>query len=594
MAAAVGIVAAVAGAAAAEAAGSLIIGALVAAAIGFVGNVLFPPALPSFDMPSLDFDSSGGGRTQLVRQPISSWKIVYGECAVSGPMGFIHSKGTKNEYLYILSIIASHEIEEVLQIYLADTLVEVDENGEATNDPWVGYVTVRVHLGTEDQEADQLLIDETDGKWTEDHRLRGKAYAIIKLKYDDTVFPSGIPNPKFIVRGKNDIYDPRTETYGYTNNAALCILDYMTYSNVKGGYGAAMDRFSLSHWASQANISDEDVPLRKADPGDPQTYEARYTCNGVIDTADKPVEIIENLLTCCAGTMDFSGGLWNLYTGYYRLPTFTIDENMIIGDVSLRPRIARKDLVNQMKGTYISPKNAWQPADFPAVVSSELEERDGQTLIGEMTLQFTTSGATAQRLAKIALWRARYTTEMDVPCDLRALAWKVQDNGYVNLAEFGYEDEVHQIGKWMLSPEGTIQLTLKEEKASIYAWDPDTDEQLIPQAPDVDYPNFVDREPPAAVDDLATSVSGTTAALTWTNPADEDFFRYRVYRGTTTIYAEAVEIYLAVALPGSAGLYNDDNDGAGLDSGTYYYWIIAEDTSRNLSDPSNMGTAVIA
>ena len=42
------------------------------------------------------------------------------------------------------------------------------------------------------------------------------------------MFPSGEPEIRFDVNGKSDIYDPRTQTTGFTTNWALLVCDRMT------------------------------------------------------------------------------------------------------------------------------------------------------------------------------------------------------------------------------------------------------------------------------------------------------------------------------------------------------------------------------
>ena len=62
--------------------------------------------------------------------------------------------------------------------------------------------------------------------WSTDHRQRGCAYAWVRLKWSETLFPNGLPNLTFEIQGKK-LYDPRTAATVWSDNAALAALDYL-------------------------------------------------------------------------------------------------------------------------------------------------------------------------------------------------------------------------------------------------------------------------------------------------------------------------------------------------------------------------------
>ena len=71
-------------------------------------------------------------------------------------------------------------------------------------------------------------------------------------------------------------------------------------------------------------------------------------------------------------------------------------------------RISRRDLYNAVRGTFVSPDAYWQPTDFPTVSNATYATNDGgQVIWRDMALPFTTSRATAQRIAKLVLERSR-------------------------------------------------------------------------------------------------------------------------------------------------------------------------------------------
>ncbi len=65
--------------------------------------------------------------------------------------------------------------------------------------------------------------------WTNDCSLQGKTAVFLRLHYNDQKFPNGLPQISFILWGKNDVYIANAcpPSYGYTENAVLCIADFL-------------------------------------------------------------------------------------------------------------------------------------------------------------------------------------------------------------------------------------------------------------------------------------------------------------------------------------------------------------------------------
>ncbi len=66
--------------------------------------------------------------------------------------------------------------------------------------------------------------------------LAGCTYVYLKIEADSTTFPQ-FPEIRFTMRGKSDIYDPRTATTGYTTNWALHIADVLANPDPMLGIG---------------------------------------------------------------------------------------------------------------------------------------------------------------------------------------------------------------------------------------------------------------------------------------------------------------------------------------------------------------------
>src|SRR6185369_10950961 len=109
-----------------------------------------------------------------------------------------------------------------------DQIVTLDANGFATSAPYykdgLSYVRIKKHLGLPNQVADPDLMSEcaVDSNF----RANNVAYIYARFEWNQDVFPTGIPNVSTVIKGKQ-VYDPRTELTAWSDNAALCVRDYL-------------------------------------------------------------------------------------------------------------------------------------------------------------------------------------------------------------------------------------------------------------------------------------------------------------------------------------------------------------------------------
>jgi hypothetical protein len=84
-------------------------------------------------------------------------------------------------------------------------------NQGLAHDIWIRFAAVTGHSVGQTWEVRAF-----DGApWTSECTLTGRAYVIVTLQKHDEAFPNGLPNIKALIRGNNQIHDPRTE--GTTN-----------------------------------------------------------------------------------------------------------------------------------------------------------------------------------------------------------------------------------------------------------------------------------------------------------------------------------------------------------------------------------------
>ena len=209
----------------------------------------------------------------MSRDPVANREMVYGRVRKSGAIIYMESTGSDNKFLHVIVQLASHEIDGVEEVYFNDQIIgERDEQGNVITGKYEGKARVRVLLGKQDQESDPLLVMESSGLWTVDHKLTGIAAIYVRLEYNNELFGGGIPYISVVMRGKNDIYDPREGTFGYTDNAALCLADYITDPlGLNANYSDEVDEDTL---VAAANVCDEFLPL-----ADAKTFTTDFSSN---------------------------------------------------------------------------------------------------------------------------------------------------------------------------------------------------------------------------------------------------------------------------------------------------------------------------
>lgn len=186
--------------------------------------------------PTSQLSFSQDGQTLTIRQAVSPRRVIYGNVRLAGIITYldVSSIGYQtNDFLHILITMSGHQIESFNAVYFDGEFVPIDGFGGAVG-KFAGFARVEYNLGTQDQAAFADLITETGGTWTTDHRQRGCAGAYVRLKFNSTLYPNGIPNITFDVSGKK-VYDPRTGTMVSSSNAALCIADYLNDPSLTQG-----------------------------------------------------------------------------------------------------------------------------------------------------------------------------------------------------------------------------------------------------------------------------------------------------------------------------------------------------------------------
>lgn len=428
-------------------------------AMGAAINALAPkPSLSVASSASRGYSVAGASGAALDHQ------VIYGEARVGGVRIYDASTGGKNEFLHRVIAFAGHEVNSFEEIYINDEVATIDGSGNVTSPSrYNGFVRIKEHLGSDTQVADSDLVSETsaltEGRWDATHRLRGIAYLYVRFKYNAEAFPNGIPTVSAKIKGKK-VYDPRTTNTAWSDNAALCIRDYLT-----SGYGLDQpsSRIDDTLVDDAADICDETVES-----------ESRYTCNGSFTTGQEPASILNSLLTSMGGLLWYGQGKWRMRAAKYQTPVLTLDEDDLRSSISVSTRHSRRDNFNSVKGKFSGDETEWQEADYPQVDDDGIYLTTDNNLsnVLDFPLPFTDSSKRAQRIARIALRRNREQLTVSASFGLRAFNVQVGDNISLTNSRLGFSAKPFEVLSWTfgLAEDNDIQvqMTLREISSAVF------------------------------------------------------------------------------------------------------------------------------
>lgn len=399
--------------------------------------------------------------------------------------------------------------------------------------------------------------------WTADCSCVGHTVVFLRFHYNDQVFPNSLPDIAFVVSGKNDIYDPRTGTTGYTNNSALCTADYLSNAGLSEndtGWGFRLNYgtdIPSTPLINAANSCDEAVALAAGGT------EPRYTCNGSFTLDERRGDILDELLTSCAGRLTTAGGQYVIYPGVWQgVAGSTMDLTQIAtGPVRYLAKRKARDLYNAVKGTYVSPVNNWQASDYPSYMQDGNHgyatnppgaggNYDGNWYADgserryfDHSLRFTTSYSAAQRIAKIVLMRLRYQGTGTFRTNMTAYQMVAMDVWPFSFARRSWTNKQFEIQKdrLLLTPVKSgdvnavameVEVDVQETDASIYDWS--AAEELTPQGyqqpvlqanRNLAVPTSLTLESDASTEQvLSNGIVKSRILVTWADPVDGFFF----------------------------------------------------------------------
>ena len=221
------------------------------------------------------------------------------------------------------------------------------------------------------------------------------------------------------------------------------------------------------------------IPVNVTDGGTGGTAtrvveQKRFTCNGVLDTAQTTASNVQELLSSCRGGLVWEQGTWRLRirSEDVAAPSVTLGPNQILGQWSFR-HAGLEEKYNLAVASYVDPLDGEfkaQQVQWPEIgVSNAYLTEDGDFLNRlDIALPFTNDPILAQAIAQTLLKESRAALSVSMLCTEAALALSVGDRVYVTHPTPGWTAKEFWVTALDLMPNSTVAVSLQEYSAAAY------------------------------------------------------------------------------------------------------------------------------
>lgn len=419
--------------------------------------------------------------------PTVAIPAIYGESRVGVKFTDFRKHPTEGDILYAVGAICLGPVADVTKIYFDDTVVVTDPvtDGSLSTSNVIGLygsdkLKYAVHLGGAAQVNDSELAARFGAAWPATSDGRRIAYLVLRLKYDKSVFPRGVPNVTVVVQGRT-LYDPRDASTAYSVNPALAIRDYLS----DGMYGCGVDASELDDDSFEdcANFCEETVNTTAY-------VGPRFTCNGIVDTGLSRKQNMDALRTACRGQLVYQGGRFRLVIHQVETPTtFELNEDNIVGDWEIK-RLG--SVPNAITATFVDPALQHQAREVSwpeaGAVNGFLAADNGILQAAGIDLPFTQNIHIAQQIGMVLVREGRNDLVIAVTAKQEALKLQYGEVVPVTHSTPGLEADSFRVLALGILPDAHVRLALQSYDDSAYTLDTqNTDDP--PAATDLPNPN---------------------------------------------------------------------------------------------------------
>ena len=438
--------------------------------------------------------------------------VIFGERLVGGIRIFMETSGTDNTYLYMAIVMSEGEINDIEEIRVDDkavtwastlsdgTEVEVGSGDSNFYKNSESLIRVEPHFGTDGQSASSLLS--TLSSWGSNHKLSGLCYLALRFKWNQDAF-TGIPKVQAKIQGRKVVFynsGLAAQTAAYKTNPAWCLLDYLT--NERYGKGIAISEIDLQSFYDASVVCETQVT-----PYSGASDINIFDTNAAIDTSQKIIDNVRELLKGCRGYLPYTNGKYKLIIETTGSAAITLTEDDIIGGYNLSIP-TKNERYNRVIVGFVNPARNFQvdEVQFPPIDDSGLTSADrhatmktadgGFLLEGRFAFKTLTSPYQAEEMAEVILRRSREALTLGINVSFDAYDLAIGDIVNITHSSLGFSAKAFRVMGLTFNEDFTIGLSLVEYQASHYTW---ATKAQVSSTPSTNLPNPFTIQPPASV-----------------------------------------------------------------------------------------------
>lgn len=360
--------------------------------------------------------------------------VLFGKVGTAGHHVYRNAYGPGNRIIQDVIVLSHFRINGVTRVrYEGEWHTLTGASDEFRGNRIAGIeaeVWVKVYHGTMAQVADAALVTYSNppGRWTENHRGAGVAYAVVTSVLDREHLPS--PWDAFFEVEGAPLYDWRRDTtaggsgshrwndqstweYGSGIGTNPVLMMYALErgifqgSELMVGKQVLSGNLPLAEWTIAANICDEIVGTTR-----------RYQASCIVSSGSGSTHSanMEPILAACAGSwIELVGQEYPLVgANQASVATFT-DVDIPSGEAfRFSAKRERAELVNTVAGSFIHEGSFYQSVPFSTRIDTAALAADRERLAVSIPFSAVTVPECVDRLADIAIRASRYQGSADL------------------------------------------------------------------------------------------------------------------------------------------------------------------------------------
>ncbi|MGV2871578.1 phage tail protein [Colwellia sp. E150_009] len=429
-----------------------------------------------------DAPTQDGGGTNITKPDTDAMEaVIYGELGrVAGTIQHLATNDgddddIKNDLLHMI-ITWGESVSEIIEVYIdekgASTSAWNDSKTPGNKWAWCYNYINGLRIAT------APLLEKT-GFIPARHKFTEKAVSYIRCEWDNGNRFNGKPNCLAHIKGRI-VWDPRTDIWTWSNNPALCLLDYLM--NARYGKGMLLEDLDINSFKTAADICETQV---ETEPGSGE-YQNLFTCNMRIDTANEVKANVDTLLKGCRGLLPEINGITTLIIEQDDVVTpDEITADQVIGSIKIKES-STNERYNRVIVSFIDKSQNWkqQEAIWPDTAQHNVfkAEDNDKLLEKKITLETCTDHNEARQMARILCLLSREALSGTIECTPECIKYTVGDIVPITHPSPMWASKPFRITNIDYHKEGKITLHVREHQPYIYNWD-----GVIRSIPDVSY-----------------------------------------------------------------------------------------------------------